>query len=338
LKSSTTEVYFHEIPGGQYSNLRPQVAEMGLLNRWNEVKTAFAAVNQLVGDIPKVTPSSKMVGDFAVFLVKNGLLEVRDTFDETVAATRAKLLAQAQSLDFPSSVTGYFQGQLGQPPGGFPEDLRTAILKGQPILTGRPSDGLPAVDLEKLAADLSKKHGRRIARHEAISAALYPRVLDDYWVHLSRYEDVSILDSPTYFYGLDPGQEVWVDLEPGKTLVISLSAVGDANEDGWRTVYFEVNGHGRQVTVRDRSRASATAERRKSDKGDANQIGAVMPGLVIALHAKVGQKVEAGTPLMTLEAMKMETVVRAGKAGTVKEVVPALRATVQAGDLLAVLE
>jgi pyruvate carboxylase len=163
-------------------------------------------------------------------------------------------------------------------------------------------------------------------------------VLDDYWVHLSRYEDVSILDSPTYFYGLDPGQEVWVDLEPGKTLVISLSAVGDANEDGWRTVYFEVNGHGRQVTVRDRSRASATAERRKADKGDSNQIGAVMPGMVIALHAKVGQKVEAGTPLMTLEAMKMETVVRAAKAGTVKEVVPALRATVQASDLLAIVE
>jgi pyruvate carboxylase len=338
LKSSTTEVYFHEIPGGQYSNLRPQVAEMGLLNRWNDVKTAFAAVNQLVGDIPKVTPSSKMVGDFAVFLVKNGLLEPRDTFEETVAATRAKLLAQAQSLDFPSSVTGYFQGHLGQPPGGFPEDLRAAILKGQPVLTGRPSDGLPAVDLEKLASDLSKKHGRPIARHEAISAALYPRVLDDYWGHLSRYEDVSILDSPTYFYGLDPGQEVWVDLEPGKTLVISLSAVGDANEDGWRTVYFEVNGHGRQVAVRDRSRASATAERRKADKADANQIGAIMPGMVIALHAKVGQKVEAGTPLMTLEAMKMETVVRSGKAGTVKEVVPGLRATVQAGDLLAVLE
>jgi pyruvate carboxylase len=318
LKSSTTEVYFHEIPGGQYSNLRPQVAEMGLLNRWNDVKTAFATVNQLVGDIPKVTPSSKMVGDFAVFLVKNGLLEVRDSFEE--------------------SVTGYFQGHLGRPPGGFPEDLRAAVLKGQPIVTGRPSDGLAAVDLEKLASDLSRKHGRPIARHEAVSAALYPRVLDDYWGHLSRYEDVSILDSPTYFYGLDPGQEVWVDLEPGKTLVISLTAVGDPNEDGWRTVYFEVNGHGRQVAVRDRSRASATAERRKADKGDATQVGAVMPGTVIALHAKAGQKVEAGTPLMTIEAMKMETVVRAGKAGTVKEVVPGLRATVQAGDLLAVLE
>jgi pyruvate carboxylase len=338
LKSSTTEVYFHEIPGGQYSNLRPQVAEMGLLQRWNDVKTAFAAVNQLVGDIPKVTPSSKMVGDFAIFLVKNGLLEMRDTFDETVAATRARLLAQAKSLDFPSSVTGYFQGHLGQPPGGYPEDLRAAILKGQPVLKGRPSDELPAVDLEKLASDLSKKHGRPIARHEAVSAALYPRVLDDYWAHLSRYEDVSILDSPTYFYGLDPGQEVWVDLEPGKTLVISLSAVGEANEDGWRTVYFEVNGHGRQVAVRDRSRASATVERRKADKGDPKQIGATMPGMVIALHAKVGQKVEAGAPMMTLEAMKMETVVRAGMAGTVKEVVPALRTTVHAGDLLAVVE
>src|SRR2546427_11760337 len=141
MKRSIAMDYDHAIPGGQYSKLRPQVAEMGLLNRWNDVKTAFAAVNQLVGDIPKVTPSSKMVGDFAVFLVKNGLLEVRDTFDETVAATRAKLLARAESLDFPSSVTGYFQGHLGQPPGGVPEDLRAAVLKGQPALTGRPSDG-----------------------------------------------------------------------------------------------------------------------------------------------------------------------------------------------------
>jgi len=337
LKSSTTEVYFHEIPGGQYSNLRPQVAEMGLLDRWNDVKTAFAVVNQLCGDIPKVTPSSKMVSDFAIFLLKNDLLKSEPTFEGTVTATRAKVLREAHRLDFPSSVTGYFQGYLGKPPGGFPEDLRAAILKGLPVLHGRPSEGLKPIDLDKLAADLSKKHGRPIARHEAVSAALYPRVLDDFWSQLAKYEDVSILDTPSYFFGMEIGQERWVELEPGKTLVISLSAVGDANEDGMRTVYFELNGHGRQVLVRDRSRAALAPERRKAERGNDKHVGASMPGMVIAVHVKQGDKVEAGAPLLTLEAMKMETVVRAPRAASVAELLAAPNAAVQAGDLLAVL-
>ena len=337
LKSSTTEVYFHEIPGGQYSNLRPQVAEMGLLHRWNDVKVAFAVVNQLCGDIPKVTPSSKMVGDFAIFLLKNDLLVSEPTFEATVAGTRGRLLSEASRLDFPSSVTGYFQGYLGSPPGGFPEDLRAAVLKGLPILTGLPSAGMKPVALDALMADLTVKQGRPIARHEAVSAALYPRVLDDYWQQWARFEDVSILDSPTYFFGMEIGQETWVELEPGKTLVISLAAVGDANEDGMRTVYFELNGHSRQVSVRDRSRASAAAERRKAERGNESHVGASMPGLVIAVHVKQGDKVAAGAPLLTLEAMKMETVVRAPRAGTIAELLAAPRGTVQSGDLLVVL-
>ena len=337
LKSSTTEVYFHEIPGGQYSNLRPQVAEMGLLNRWNDVKTAFAVVNQLCGDIPKVTPSSKMVGDFAIFLLKNDLLESEPSFEATVTATRARVLREAHRLDFPSSVTGYFQGQLGKPPGGYPEDLRAAILKGMPVLQGRPGAELAPIDLDRLAKDLSKKHARPIARHEAVSAALYPRVLDDFWAHAAKYEDVSILDTPTYFFGMKIGQEKCVELEPGKTLVISLAAVGDANEEGLRTVYFEVNGHGRQVSVRDHSRAALTPQRRKAERNNEQHIGASMPGMVIAVHVKQGDKVEPGAPLLTLEAMKMETVVRATRAASVAELLAAPRALVQAGDLLAVL-
>ena len=318
LKSSTTEVYFHEIPGGQYSNLRPQVAEMGLLSRWNDVKTAFAVVNQLCGDIPKVTPSSKMVGDFAIFLLKSDLLVNEPGFEGTVAATRASVLREAARLDFPSSVTGYFQGHLGNPPGGFPEDLRAAILKGLPVLKGNPSEGMPPVDLDALSAELSRRHGRPMARHEAVSAALYPRVLDDYWTQLARYEDVSILDSPTYFHGMEIGQEIWVELEPGKTLVISLSAVGDAHDDGMRTVYFELNGHGRQISVRDRSRASAAQERRKAERGNDKHVGASMPGVVVAVHVKQGARVDAGAPLLTLEAMKMETVVRAPRGHRVR--------------------
>ncbi|HEX4621253.1 MAG TPA: biotin/lipoyl-containing protein [Myxococcaceae bacterium] len=338
LKSSTSEVYYHEIPGGQYSNLRPQVAEMGLLSRWNDVKDAFAVVNVLVGDIPKVTPSSKMVGDFAIFLLKNDLIVRKDTFDESVAATRAKLLQEAPRLDFPSSVTGYFQGLIGTPPGGFPEDLRAAVLKGLPTVKGRPSEGLPPVDLEKLATSLSERYGRQIARHEAVSAALYPRVLDDYWAAQARFEDVSILDTPTYFYGIEPGQEIWVTLEPGKTLVIKLETVGEPDENGMRTVYFELNGHGRQVVVRDRSRATKIQERRKADRGNPQHIGASMPGTVVQLHAKASERVAVGAPLVTLEAMKMETVVRAPRECVVKELVAGLRTAVQAGDLLAVVE
>ena len=338
LKSSTSEVYYHEIPGGQYSNLRPQVAEMGLLHRWNDVKDAFALVNQLVGDIPKVTPSSKMVGDFAIFLLKNDLLVRRETFEQSVAATQAKVIEEAPRLDFPSSVTGYFQGLIGQPPGGFPEALRKAILKGAPTWNRRPSDSMSPVNLERTAAELSKKHHRPIARHEVISAVLYPRVLDQYWEQLARFEDVSILDTPTYFYGIEIGQEIWVELEQGKTLVISLSAVGDANENGMRTVYFELNGHGRHVSVRDRALASGVQERRKADRENPAHVAASMPGTVISLQAKLGDRLDAGAPILTIEAMKMETVVRAPRPSTLKELLASLRSTVQAGDLLAVLE
>ena len=337
LKSSTTEVYFHEIPGGQYSNLRPQVAELGLIHRWNDVKVAFAVVNMLCGDIPKVTPSSKMVGDFAIFLVKNDLLQSEHTFEATVEATRARVLCEAPRLDFPSSVIGYFQGHLGNPPGGYPEDLRAAILKGLPVLTGRASEGLAPIDLGKRAAELSKQLGRPIARHEAVSAALYPRVLDEYWAQNAKYEDVSILDSPSYFYGLEIGQEIQVELEAGKTLVVSLAAVGEPNDEGMRTVYFEVNGHGRQVSVRDASRATLAAERRKAERGNDRHVGATMPGVVIAVHVKPGDRVAAGAALLTLEAMKMETVLRAPRAGSVVEILAGAKAAVKAGDLLAVL-
>ncbi|NVJ19285.1 pyruvate carboxylase [Myxococcus sp. AM010] len=338
LKSTTSEVYYHEIPGGQYSNLRPQVAELGLLNRWNDVKDAFALVNVLVGDIPKVTPSSKMVGDFAIFLLKNDLTVRASTLAEAAALTRQKLIEQAPRLDFPTSVVGYFRGELGQPPNGFPEDLRAAVLKGLPRVEGRPSASMPPLDLDALQRELSEKTGHALTRVDALSSALYPRVMAGYLEDLGRYEDVSILDTPNYFYGMEVGQEVWVDLEPGKTLVISLSAVGEPDEEGVRTVYFALNGHTRTVHVRDRARAVTVEARRQADRANPNHVAASMPGTVIALHARSGDAVEAGAPLVTLEAMKMETVVRAPRAGTVAEVVPALKASVQGGDLLAVLQ
>jgi len=338
LKSSTSEIYFHEIPGGQYSNLRPQVAELGLLHRWNEVKLAFAVVNQLVGDIPKVTPSSKMVGDFATFLVQNGLLQVGDSLEDSSTKTRAKVLAEATRLDFPQSVVSYFQGSLGRPKGGFPADLQRAVLRGLGVVEGRPGASMASLDLDKLRAELSAKWDRKLGRRDALSAALYPRVMNDYFDFFRRHADVSILDTPHYFYGMEPEEEIWVELEEGKTLVIRLQTVSDAFEDGTRTVYFELNGQGRHVSVVDRALENPQAAARRADRNDPNQIGASMPGKVIAVTCVPGQAVEEGEPLLTLEAMKMETVVRAPRSGKVAEIVCKLREPVQADDLLVVLK
>lgn len=338
LKSSTSEVYYHEIPGGQYSNLRPQVASLGLLHRWNEVKHAFAVVNQLCGDIPKVTPSSKMVGDFAVFLVQNDLLVLRDEFAASVEATKQRLLAESRRLDFPLSVVQYFQGYLGHPPGGFPADLRAAVLKGLPTLAGRPSDGLPPFDFDTAARHVSARTGQPASSRDVVSYALYPRVLDDFFTFQSRCGDVSLLPTPIYFYGLEPGQEVWVEIEEGKTLVISLEACGDPDEEGHVTVFFKLNGQSRQITVADRSRIKEGETRRKADPQQIGEVGAPMPGRVIALHCREGATVVAGEPLLALEAMKMETVVRAPVGGTVREICTDLRAQVRSQDLLVVLD
>ena len=337
LSSGTSEVYYHEIPGGQYSNLRPQTASLGLLDRWTDVKHAFAIVNQLVGDIPKVTPSSKMVGDFANFLVQNDLLVLEDDFGSAVAKTKARVLEAADRLDFPVSVVSYFQGLLGSPPGGFPEDLRNAILKGLPTCEGRPGEDLEPLDLSALRDELAAKHGRTMSAADTLSAALYPRVMDEHFAFFNKHADVSVLDTPTYFYGMEQEQEILADLEPGKTLVIKLAAVSDANKKGQRTVYFDLNGQSRQIVVQDRSLLDVVAAARKADRANSDHVGAPMPGTVITIHCSVGDTVTTGEAIMTLEAMKMETVIRAPHGGTVEEILPALDSAVLADDLLAVV-
>ncbi len=337
LKSGTSEVYYHEIPGGQYSNLRPQTESLGLLDRWKDVKHAFAVVNQLVGDIPKVTPSSKMVGDFANFIVQNNLLEMEEDFDTMVDKTRTKVLAAAEKLDFPLSVVTYFQGHLGQPLGGFPQDLQGAILKGLPMSSIRMGAELDQLDLDALKTNLQERHGRPMTAPDVLSAALYPRVMEDHFMFFAKYADVSILDTPTYFYGMQQGQEILIDLEPGKTLVIRLDAVSKPNDKGQRTVFFELNGQGRQITVQDTSLADEVVTARKADTANDRHVGAPMPGTVIGVHCAAGDSVDAGDPLLTLEAMKMETVIRAPHAGTVEDVLPPLKSTVQAEDLLVVM-
>lgn len=338
LKSSTSEVYFHEIPGGQYSNLRPQAASLGLLPRWQEVKYAFAVVNLLVGDIPKVTPSSKMVGDFAIFLVQNNLLRMEGDLARSTAATKLRLLEESRRLDFPQSVVQYFQGCLGQPPGGYPEDLRAAVLKGLPIVHGQPSDGMEPFDLDKARKHIERRTGEVAPLRDVLSYALYPRVMDDHFAFHLRCGDVSLLPTPVYFYGLDMGQEVWIDLEPGKSLLVSLEARGEPDEDGNVTVYFKLNGQNRQVLVRDRSQVCEADTRRRSDPNNPGEVGAPMPGRVIVVHASEGGKVAAGDPLLTLEAMKMETVVRAPVAGTVRELCVDAGQQLKAQDLLVVID
>lgn len=338
LKSSTSEVYYHEIPGGQYSNLRPQVASFGLLDRWNDVKDAFAVINQIVGDIPKVTPSSKMVGDFAIFIVQNNLLIKGRGLSESVSATRNRILSEAQRLDFPQSVVMYFQGHLGMPPGGFPSDIQSAVLKGLPVLNGRPSEHLPALNLEELAGEMQERRGRPFSEQETLSAALYPRVWEEYLDFYERHGDVSNLPTPVYFYGLEPGQEVWVEIEAGKTLVISLDTVGEADERGRRMVYFKLNGQPRPLPILDRSLAADVETGHKADAADGNQLGAPMPGTVTTLHVSEGEEVAEGDALITLEAMKMETVLRSPAAGRVLELTTNTGAAVALGDLLLVLE
>jgi pyruvate carboxylase len=338
LKSSTSEVYYHEIPGGQYSNLRPQVASLGLIDRWGDVKHAFAVVNQLCGDIPKVTPSSKMVGDFAIFLVQNDLLVMHGDLAASTLGTRQKLLVESRRLDFPLSVVQYFQGYLGHPPGGFPEDVRAAVLKGLPTLEGRPSDGMAAFDFKKAAEHIEQRTGVPPEPRDVVSYALYPRVLDDFFAFQSRCGDVSLLPTPVYFYGLDMGQEVWIEIEPGKTLVVSLEAKSEPDEEGHVSVYFKLNGQSRRIAVPDRSLTKDVETRRRADPAQPGDVGAPMPGRVIVLHCREGAAVAAGEPLLTLEAMKMETIVRAPVAGTVRELCTDVKAQVKAQDLLVVID
>ena len=338
LKSSTSEVYYHEIPGGQYSNLRPQVASLGLLDKWADVRHAFAVVNRIVGDIPKVTPSSKMVGDFAIFMVQNDLLDMRGSLEASVEATKAKLLVRSKQLDFPQSVVTYFQGHLGQPPGGFPEDVQRAVLKGQPVLSGRPSDGMEPFDFGAAEQHCVERMNRPTLPRDVVSYALYPRVLDDYFAFRNRCSDVSLLPTPIYFYGLEMGQEVWIELERGKTLLVSLEARSEADEHGHVTVYFKLNGQSRQIVVADRSIEGEVETRRRADPSAAGEVGAPMPGRVLSLHVGEGEQVAEGDPLLTLEAMKMETVVRAPAAGTVRELCTDVGAAIQGEDLLVVLD
>jgi pyruvate carboxylase len=329
LKAPAADVYEHEIPGGQYSNLRAQAEALGIggaggAEGWEAVKKAYADVNRLFGDIPKVTPSSKVVGDMAIWMVKQNL-------------TPDAVLARAQELTFPESVIDYMSGALGQPPGGFPEPLRTHVLKGAKTIEGRPGASMPAYDWKGAQREMEHLAGTEVAKRDVVSYALYPKVMREYMEHRALHGDTSVLPTPTFFYGLRVGEEAWIDIEPGKTLIVKLLSIGDVEADGARVLTFELNGQPRSMRVGDDS-AKATGPKRRKATSKPGEIGAPMPGRVIDLVTKVGEHVKTGQKLLVTEAMKLETVVKAPVTGIVREIVSGAGESVEAGDLLVVIE
>lgn len=325
MNAPHTEVYVHEMPGGQYSNLQQQAKAVGLGNRWDEVKDMYSRVNELFGDIVKVTPSSKVVGDMALFMVQNNLTE------ET-------LFERGESLDFPDSVIELFEGYLGQPHGGFPEKLQRIILKGKKPITVRPGELLEDVDFNALKEKLFHELGRQVTSFDALAYALYPKVFMHYHKAVEQYGDISVLDTATFLYGMRLGEEAEIEIEKGKTLIVRLVSIGEAQADGNRTIYFELNGQPREVVIKDESVKTTVVSKMKADLTNPNQIGASMPGTVIRVIVEKGDKVSKGDHLMITEAMKMETTVQAPFDGVVKNIHVGSGDAIQPGDLLVEFE
>ena len=322
IRSGTSDVYNHEMPGGQYTNLREQARAMGLEHRWPEISQAYADVNRLFGDIVKVTPTSKVVGDMAIFMVAN------DLKPEDVASPE-------KDIAFPESVISLFKGELGFPPEGFPKDLETKILKGEKPLAGRAGDFMAPVDLEAKRKEAEHAIGRQVSDTDLASYLMYPKVFKDYAEHRREFGDVSLLPTSPFFYGLQDREEIAVDLDKGKSLVIRQTARAEQpDEDGKIKVFFELNGQPRTVRISKAGLEGAAKARLKADAANPAHLGAPMPGMIVTVAVKPGQKVAKGTPLFSIEAMKMETVVSADHDVTIKAVHAKPGETVQAKDLL----
>ncbi|MBB5183573.1 pyruvate carboxylase [Catenisphaera adipataccumulans] len=326
LKTTDTDIYKYEIPGGQYTNLRPQVNSLGLGSRFEEVKQMYKKVDVMLGGITKVTPSSKMVGDLAIFMVQNDL-------------TPENIVEKGESLTFPDSVVTYFKGMMGQPPHGFPKDLQRVVLKGEKPITCRPGELLEPVDFDKAREEVKELCPHEFDMREIISYCIYPKVMKDYWKNEQEYGYLMRMGSHVFFNGLAVGERNLINIEDGKTLVIRYLGMGDAHPDeGTRTVIFELNGNRREVDVRDQSIVVEGRETVMTDPTDKSQSGASIPGLVTKINVKPGDKVKENDTLGTIEAMKMETAVVARMDGVIKEVRVKEGDNVKAGELLFVLE
>ena len=326
LQAPASEVYLHEMPGGQFTNLKAQARALGLEERWHEVAQAYADVNMMFGDIVKVTPSSKVVGDMALMMVAQGL-------------SRADVEDPEREVAFPDSVIDMLRGNLGQPPGGFPDWLVKKALKGEEPDTTRPGAHLAPVDLEAVRAEVSEKLGGVEIDDEDLNGYLmYPKVFTQYMQRHEKYGPVRTLPTHAFFYGMEPGEEISVEIDPGKTLEIRLQAVGETNDAGEAKVFFELNGQPRVIRVADRSAKASSAARAKAEEGNPKQIGAPMPGVVASVVVTQGAKVAAGDMLLTIEAMKMETGIHAERDGVVKAIYVSPGAQIDAKDLLIELE
>ena len=324
IRAGTADVYQHEMPGGQYTNLREQARSLGLADRWPEVSKAYTQVNEMFGNIVKVTPTSKVVGDMALMMVTSGV-------------TREQVADPDHDTAFPESVVAFFKGDLGQPPGGLPEALQRKVLAGQTPYTERPGALVAPADLDKKRQECEKKIGREISEYDLASYLMYPAVFLEFAEHRTLYGDISGLDTPVFFYGPEPNEEISVAIERGKTLFIRYLALGELNEKGKIDVFFELNGQARVAAIEPEA-AGEDQTRVVADLDNPNHIWAPMPALIAAVKVKKGQKVAEGEVLIVLEAMKIETLVRAPKAGKIAKIVTPKGATVETNDLLLVLE
>ena len=322
LKTAFTKVYDYEIPGGQYSNLRAQANSLGLGEQFDDVLDMYHRVNSQFGDIVKVTPSSKVVGDMALFMVQNELDE------ETV-------ISQGEQLDFPQSVISFFQGHIGQPAGGMNKELQEVILKGREFITDRPGNHIEAYDFDQATEEIKEWISERAIQDKVLlSYALYPKVYKDYLRFYEEYNKIEVIETPTFFYGLNLNERIMVEIETGKTLLIELTSVGPLREGGLRTVYFDLNGLPHEVEIQDRNVEGTVMVRQKAERTDPKHIGAQMPGSVVKVLVKPGDKVKQNDTLIVTEAMKMESTIQASMDGVIKAVHVAEKEQVKGDDLL----
>jgi pyruvate carboxylase len=325
--SGTADVYVHEMPGGQYTNLREQADAMGLADRWRDIARTYADVNRAFGDIVKVTPSSKVVGDMALFMVTNNL-----SADDIVEST--------SPLSFPRSVVEMMQGMLGSPDGGWPRAFQDFVLRSAHVkaIEGRPGASMPPADFEAAAQDIRAKTRQEPRQEDVLSYLLYPQVFMELMDHQLHHGDTSSIPTAPFFYGLQAGQEIAIEIERGKTLIVRYLTTGDVRDDGTRTVFFELNGQPRDIRVVDRSVEAALKRHPKADAADPGHIAAPMPGKVSTVVARAGQRVKAGDRLLSIEAMKMETAVYSPREAKVTEVLVSPGSVIEARDLLVVLQ
>lgn len=325
IKSPNTEIYQHEMPGGQYSNLSQQAKSLGLGERFDEVKDMYRRVNFLFGDIVKVTPSSKVVGDMALYMVQNDLDE-------------SSVLSDGYKLDFPESVVSFFKGEIGQPVNGFNQKLQEVILKGQQPLTERPGEYLEPVNFDEIREELADKQQGEVTEQDVISYVLYPKVYNQYIQTKEQYGDLSLLDTPTFLFGMRNGETVEIEIDTGKRLIIKLETISEPDENGNRTIYYAMNGQARRIYIKDENVKTNANVKPKADKTNPSHIGAQMPGSVTEVKVATGDEVKANQPLLITEAMKMETTIQAPFDGIIKQVTVVSGDAIATGDLLIEIE